>query len=164
MKELLLRYAAYNIWANQRLIAVLNGLSEEQRNKDHGSSFSSLRNTVLHMWDGEAIWYQRLNLTTPVVKPSLAFEGSWEELVKGFQRQNQLLHDFVAAASEAKLAHTIEYNLPEKRTGKSAVDNSILTVFNHSTFHRGQLVTMLRQSGIAKIPPTDFIVYTRIKK
>jgi uncharacterized damage-inducible protein DinB len=35
-------------------------------------------------------------------------------------------------------------------------------VFNHSTFHRGQLVTMLRQAGIAGIPRTDLVAYTRL--
>ena len=29
-------------------------------------------------------------------------------------------------------------------------------VFNHGTYHRGQLVNKLRQSGIEKIPPKDF--------
>ena len=29
-------------------------------------------------------------------------------------------------------------------------------VFNHVAYHRGQLVNMLRQLGLEKIPPTDF--------
>ena len=39
----------------------------------------------------------------------------------------------------------------------------LLHLFNHQTFHRGQLVTMLRQNGIEKIPATDFIVFSRTK-
>ncbi len=37
-------------------------------------------------------------------------------------------------------------------------------IFNHSTYHRGQLVTMLRQVGLEKIPSTDFIAWARIEK
>jgi uncharacterized damage-inducible protein DinB len=36
-----------------------------------------------------------------------------------------------------------------------------LHVLNHGTYHRGQLVNMLRQLGIEKIPQTDFIVWSR---
>jgi uncharacterized damage-inducible protein DinB len=39
----------------------------------------------------------------------------------------------------------------------------LLHVFNHGTYHRGQLVTMLRQLGIENIPATDFIVWSREK-
>ncbi|MGI8581133.1 MAG: DinB family protein [Chitinophagaceae bacterium] len=40
----------------------------------------------------------------------------------------------------------------------------LLHLFNHQTFHRGQIVTMFRQLGFDKIPPTDFIVFSRSKK
>jgi uncharacterized damage-inducible protein DinB len=39
----------------------------------------------------------------------------------------------------------------------------MLHVFNHGTYHRGQLVNMLRQLGIEKIPPTDFSVWSKKK-
>jgi uncharacterized damage-inducible protein DinB len=39
----------------------------------------------------------------------------------------------------------------------------LLHLFNHGTYHRGQLVNQLRQLGIAKIPPTDFIIWSRKK-
>jgi uncharacterized damage-inducible protein DinB len=40
----------------------------------------------------------------------------------------------------------------------------LLHVFNHSNFHRGQLVTILRQLGEEKIPQTDYIHYSRSRK
>jgi len=163
MKDLLLRYAMYNIWANQRIIVLLNGLTAEQLDKDLGGSFS-MRKTIYHMWDSESIWYQRLHLASPVILPAKDFSGSWEEFIQLFSRQSEMLKDFIATASDAKLAHTIEYHHPERGICKSAVEHVILSVFNQATYHRGQLVTMLRQSGVTKIPQTDFIEYTRIKK
>ncbi|GEP95985.1 DinB family protein [Chitinophaga cymbidii] len=164
MKDLLLRYAMYNIWANQRMLTLLNGLREEQLDKDLGSSYPTLRKTIYHIWDGESIWYQRLQLASPVLVPTQSFTGDWEEFTHLFTRQSEQLKDLVATASDVKLAHTIEYHHPQKGICKSAVAHSILSVFNHSTFHRGQLVTMLRQTGMHKIPATDFIEYTRSRK
>lgn len=164
MKDLLLQYAQYNCWANQRILNLLGGLSDEQLDRDLGSSFPSLRSTIYHIWDGESIWYQRLHLAAAVVRPAIAFTGGWPEFVQAFTRQSSMLADFIASASAARLAHTIEYHHPVRGICKSAVQHAILTVFNHSTFHRGQLVTMLRQSGVNKIPATDFIEFTRSKK
>ncbi len=163
MKDLLLRYAMYNIWANQRIIVLLNGLTDEQLDRDLGGSFP-LRKTIYHIWDAESIWYQRLQLISPVVRPAGDYNGSWPEFVQQFARQSEMLKDLIAVASDAKLAHTIEYHHSIKGICKSRVEDVILTVFNHSTYHRGQIVTMLRQSGVTKIPPTDYIEYTRIKK
>lgn len=164
MRELLLRYAMYNIWANQRLLALLSGLSEEQLDKVLDSSFPSLRATAYHMWNSEGIWLQRLLLASPVIPPAKDFDGTWQEFVRRFSRQNEQVKDFIATASDAKLAHTIEYNHPVRGICKSSVENTLLMIFNHTTYHRGQLVTMLRQLGVTKIPSTDFIEYTLIKK
>lgn len=164
MKDLLLQYALYNIWANQRMLNLLGGLKEEQLDRELISSFPTLRKTVYHIWDVESVWYQRLQLATPVIKPAEGFKGSWPEFVQQCSLQSTMLKDLIATASDARLAHTIEYHHPVKGICKSPVQHVILTVFNHSTFHRGQLVTMLRQAGITKIPATDFIEFTRSKK
>jgi uncharacterized damage-inducible protein DinB len=39
----------------------------------------------------------------------------------------------------------------------------LLHLANHNTYHRGQLVNMLRQLGVEKIPQTDFVVWSRKK-
>jgi len=44
---------------------------------------------------------------------------------------------------------------------KQPIYKMLLHVFNHGTYHRGQIVNMLRQLGIEKIPQTDFIVWSR---
>ena len=46
---------------------------------------------------------------------------------------------------------------------KQPVWQMILHVFNHGTYHRGQLINMLRQLGVEKISQTDFIVWSRKK-
>ena len=62
MKDLLLKYAQYNVWANNLLIEVLQSLEDEQVNQEVVSSFTSIRATVYHIWSAEYIWLQRLTL------------------------------------------------------------------------------------------------------
>ncbi|MES1225792.1 MAG: DinB family protein, partial [Bacteroidota bacterium] len=54
MKELLKQMAAYNIWANQKIIDVILSLPEEKQIAEVPSSFNSLNKTLLHMWDAES--------------------------------------------------------------------------------------------------------------
>ena len=44
------------------------------------------------------------------------------------------------------------------------VNTMLLHIFNHATFHRGQLVTFLRQLNESDIASTDFSTFSRLPK
>ena len=164
MKELLTQYAAFNLWANQKMTDAIMLLPEEKINAEIISSFPSLFKTVLHLLDGESIWWQRLKLQEHIERPSETFTGSFEELQKKLLQQSSLFSEWVSNANEPQLQHVFAF-VREKEQYKMQVCNMLLHLFNHNSYHRGQLVTMLRQSGVTKIPSTDFAAYLRsIKK
>jgi len=163
MKEIILQYATYHTWANQLLFNTILSLSEEQQRAEVRSSFPSLYKTLLHMLDAESIWWQRLKLQEKIERPSDSFSGDMQALSQQLQQQNRLWQDWVSNASEAALQHEFIYFNSKKERFKQPVYQMLLHVFNHGTYHRGQLVTMLRQLGIDKIPSTDFIAWSRKK-
>ena len=163
MKELLSQTAAYNVWATQKLLEVINVLPEEKQKAELPSSFSSLYKTVLHMWDAESIWWQRMKMHERLIIPSENFNGSMQDVSNGLLAQSQLWKEWVDNASEMALEHVLQYYSTKKELFKNPVGQVALHVFNHGTYHRGQLVNMLRQLGVEKIPQTDFIIWTRKK-
>lgn len=163
MKDLLQQYAAFNVWATQRITDVVAQLSEEKINAEIASSFPSMFKTVLHLLDAETIWWQRLKLQEHIERPSETFAGSFEELQKKLLQQSSLFSEWVSNASEPQLQHVFAY-IRDKEQNKMQVCDMLLHLFNHNSYHRGQLVTMLRQSGVIKIPSTDFAAYLRNKK
>ena len=163
MKELLQQYAAYNIWANKTLFERISKLSDEEINKDIASSFPSLYKTVAHMWLAEDVWYQRLKLVEHIVPAPDNFTGSFAELCNQLGKQSQVWKDWIDAATETQLSHVFAY-IRNKEQQKMPVYQMLLHLFNHATYHRGQLVTMLRQLNADKIPATDFSAYCRTKK
>lgn len=163
MKDFLIQFASYNIWANQKLMDIILSLPEEKQMQDLPSSFKSLYATVLHMWDAESIWWQRLKLQERTVAPSENFKGSMRDVVNGLKQQSQQWLDWVNNANEPAILHVFQYYNSKKEHFKSPVTQMLLHVFNHGTYHRGQLVNMLRQLGVEKIPQTDFIVWGRKK-
>ena len=87
-----------------------------------------------------------------------------QDLSNGLLSQSKQYEDWVNNASELSLEHVFQYQNSKRESFKQPVYQVLLHVFNHSTYHRGQLVTMLRNLGVEKIPQTDFIVWSRMKK
>ena len=163
MKDLLSQMAAYNIWANQKLLDLILALPEEKQKQELPSSFKSLYTTIFHMWDAESIWWQRMKLHERIIRPSDNFNSSMKDVANGLLQQNQQWQEWVNTATEPLLDHVFQYYNQKKESFKQPIFQMLLHVFNHGTYHRGQLVNMLRQLGIEKIPETDFIVWCRKK-
>ncbi len=163
MKEILKQYAVYNAWANQRLSELIIMLPEEQLQRTIASSFNSIHKTLLHIWDAESIWWQRLKLSEKVIWPGTVSEYSINEIAKDLFQQDKQWIEWVSEVSEAALNHAFAYQNSKGEQFKQPIFQMLLHLFNHGTYHRGQLVTMLRQLGVEKIPATDFIVWSRGK-
>ncbi len=163
MKQLLQQYAAYNLWANKKIIETANQLSDEQVNKEIVSSFPSVYKTFLHLMEVEYVWWERLKLTERDT-PSGWFTGDFTELSKKLLELSRQWQEWIESANEVNITHVFAYQNSKKEYFKQPVYEMLLHLFNHQTLHRGQLITMFRQLGLDKIPPTDFIVFSRNKK
>lgn len=163
MKELLKQYAAYNIWANQRIVDVILALPEEKQLAEVPSSFNSLYKTVLHMWDAESIWWQRMKMQERITVPSENNNGTMQDAVSGLMQQSKQWEEWISSASDLSLDHVFQYYNKKKEHFKMPVYQMLHHVFNHGTYHRGQLINILRQLGVDKVPQTDFSLWTRKK-
>ena len=163
MKLIVHQLTSYNAWANDRILSVINALPNELHTREIESSFNSLLKTVLHMYDAESIWWQRMRLSEKVRRPSDDFSGTMKDASLSLLQQSRQWQEWSNAAQEHMFSHEFIYFNTKKEQFKQPVYEVIMQVCNHNTYHRGQLVTMLRQLGVEKIPQTDFIIYSRKK-
>ena len=163
MKKVFVQYAAYNVWANQRIADCITKLSEEQVNRVLVSSFTSIYATILHLWDAEAIWWQRLKMQEQLEIPGTAFTGTAVELCNNLLKQSKQWKDWTDLATEAAMEHEFIYRNTKKEQFKQPVHEIMMHLFNHQSYHRGQLVTMFRQVGFTEIPNLDYISFVRKK-
>ena len=164
MKELLLQYAQYNVWANKRITDAMLKLEAGETEKEIVSSFPSLRATLCHTWAAEFIWLQRLQLAEYPQWVGSDFAGTFEEACSNWQQVSAEFVQFVEKQYDDRgLQHVLQYYDRAKVSHKTPVYHVLHHVFNHSTYHRGQLVTMLRQLDAKDIPATDFIAFVRKK-
>jgi uncharacterized damage-inducible protein DinB len=157
--ELLQNYARFNQWAHKRMLDLINTLPMEQQHKIIPSSFDSLYKTVFHVWGAESLWLGRLNLA-PITITGDPFNESMEKLSEALEAIDQLWVEWVESRSDEQLVQKLNYHNKAGVPFTQSYDLLLHHIFNHSTYHNGQLVTMLRALGVQNIPATDFVAWT----
>lgn len=160
LKQILMPYAAYNHWAHEVFCGTIQKLPLETQNAAIGGPFGTLEAVLKHLWETEAIWWQRLKLEERIVLPTDQFSGDVQAVCAALLKSSQQYKAWVGAATEAALAHTIEYRNNKRQAFKQPVYQILLHLFNHQTYHRGQMAHALRTLGVT-LPATDFIVWSR---
>jgi uncharacterized damage-inducible protein DinB len=149
---------AYNRWANQKALDAASHLSEQERKRPMGSSFSSLHDTLVHMFGAEWIWLERWLGRSPRGLPTTAEVADWATLSSRWKQVEEGQQRFVYGLGAVDLERPITYVNSRDETWTYPLWQLLVHVANHSTYHRGQVTTLLRQLG-AKPVMTDFLVY-----
>lgn len=151
----------YNYWARDRVLVAVGLLPADQYTREMGSSFKSIRDTLVHIYSAEWVWYSRWQGTSPTQAlsaadyPDLAtLQGAWVDL-------ETQMRAFLEQAGDAGVTRTFEYKLLNGQPGKNPFWQMLQHVVNHGSYHRGQVTTMLRQLGAAPAKSVDLITYYR---
>ena len=148
----------YNQWANDRVFDTVCRLTVNEFTRDLSNSFPSVRDTLTHIVWAEWIWLQRWKGTSPrqvfdatEFPHANALKARWFEL-KAEQ------HTFLGGIAVERLSAVVAYVNLQGQTWRYPLWRQMYHVVNHSTYHRGQLTTMLRQLQTAPVN-TDFLVF-----
>jgi uncharacterized damage-inducible protein DinB len=148
----------YNYWANTRVIDAVSKLSEEQFVRDLQSSHRSVRDTMAHILAAEWIWLERWKgvspkaLLNPADFPSIdSLKSRWAEVERDYL-------SFIKGVRDESLEKVITYTNTRGEEWSYPFWQMFQHVMNHSTYHRGQVVTMLRQLG-AEVNAVDLLIY-----
>jgi uncharacterized damage-inducible protein DinB len=128
--------------------------------KNMVSSFPTIKDTVFHIWGAEWIWYSRLHGTSPGW-PSDMMKEEFKKGIILFCEQSQKFIELIKNTNEKDLDKIIEYKNIEGKSFSNKFYEIIMHCMNHSTFHRGQIITMLREAGVTNLFSTDLITYYR---
>ena len=141
----------YNCWANQLVCGSAGALTSDEFVRHMGSSYGSVRTTLVHILWGDGQWMSRFDgwqrPATPI-KESDRFIQDWAELCGAREK---------ADADIARWARNVDEKwLDADLTWFSGAANREVTApkrllvahfFNHQTHHRGQAHTLLTAAG-----------------
>ena len=150
----------YNSWANHRSLEASAALSSEQFLKPMGSSFSSVRDTLAHIYGCECLWLERFQGRSPSSLPDAKQFADIASLRSAWSDFEGRLLGFVGRQAQDDLNRVLEYKTLNFGVYKNPLWESMQHVVNHGTYHRGQVTTMLRQLG-AKAIATDLMHFYR---
>ena len=160
-KSYFLEVAEYNIWANNIVMSWLKDISSDQWSQPVVSSFGNLEATTLHIAAAESIWLDRLRkYDSPVWLPHVMNPGK-EETLELWTKASKELRDFIQDFDENDLNEQLYFKRINGESSSMSNLHIFAHVFNHSTYHRGQLLTLLRQVGYEKVTGTDMLLFFR---
>jgi len=149
---------AYTRWANAQVLDAVAALPPESFVRKIPSSFPSLRDTLVHVLSAEWIWLERWKGVSPKAMLDAASFPTPEALRARWREIERERDAFLADLPDDALARVVSYVNTKGETWKYPLGHMMQHVVNHSTYHRGQVTTMLRQLG-ATPPWTDLLVF-----
>lgn len=161
-KKYFTELAGYSHWADNIAIEWLSQINDEQWNQVIASSFSSIRQTAIHIASAEKIWIDFWKDAPNPVYLSAEFKGTKDDLIAIWKKVSAGLKDFIEEYPEENYRRQVTFKKPNGEDGQMEFSQTFPHMINHSTYHRGQLVTMLRQAGFTKLSSTDLFTYYRV--
>jgi uncharacterized damage-inducible protein DinB len=152
------RLVAYNEWANSRMLEAAAALTVDRFTRKLGSSFSSIRDTLGHIIGVEWVWLRRWKGESPRDTPgwmATAEVGTLRAELGKIERERAV---FLDSIDDVDLQRRIAYTNFKGERWEYSLGDMLLHLVNHSTYHRGQVVTLLRLVG-ANAPATDLLLF-----
>lgn len=146
MNENFIELLKYNNHFNQKLITLIF------ENKMHASE--KTQKLINHLINAQQIWNARMQNTEQFDVWQI---NDWFQLSSidsnNFETSLKIVNDFDLNAS-------IQYTNSKGETFSNKIKDILYHIINHSTYHRAQIATDLKQNGIEPIN-TDYIFYKR---
>ena len=154
----------YHYWARDIILDAVNDVPREQFTKPVESSFTSLRDTVAHIYAADWIWYTRWMGQSPAslitydqFPDATSIRTAWKDL-------EAKTRAFVEGLGEAGVNKQFDYKLLSGAPDTAPFWQMLAHVVNHGSYHRGQVTTLLRQLGRNPPKPTDMIAFFRTRR
>ena len=136
-------------------------MTSDQFTRDLGSSFRSVRDTVVHIYAAEWIWYQRWRGNSPTAfLPVDQFPDVADDPEAGPNTNGKVRACRGARRGWRRAGDCLHASL-SGLSSSSPFWQMLQHVVNHASYHRGQVTTMLRQLGAAPAKSCDMITFYR---
>jgi uncharacterized damage-inducible protein DinB len=149
--SLLTKIGKYMLWADGKIWEIVQTLSDAEFQQSFETYGGSIYQRYLHMVGGHSGWYHKW---TGGIQEDLNLEDlSRDELFEFLSRYNHKLLDLMQTGeNEIKELETSRGKLP------LSTEEMLFNIINHATYHRGQVVLMLRLLE-KEVNPTDYLPF-----
>lgn len=137
----------YNQWANDRVLATVAALSEDELGRDAGASFGSIEANLAHILMGQVVWLARWKQDKlPSISELQSLRGL-DALRGAFERSHRDLREYVASLTEDDLQRDLRYTDSRGNQYERPMWQLLLHLVNHGTHHRAETCMALATLG-----------------
>ena len=150
----------YNAWANQVIFAGVSGVPDTDYRRDLKSSHGGIHGTLAHLVWAEALWLARWQAQPNPAVPQGQDLHTLDDVRGRWEKIEGERWAWIAGLTNERLDDTVKVIPTAGGEFLHTYRQMFRHLVNHSSYHRGQVVTMLRQLG-HKPPSTDLILFYR---
>src|SRR5687768_8414883 len=137
------RLLEYTVWANHRVMRAAATLSVDDFKRDMQGSHGGIRGTLAHTMGAEWVWLERWKGASPTRGFDEGEFGTLLELRERWGVIEEHRTAWLGALPEDGPAAVVRYTTFDGRTFESPLWKLVQHLANHSTYHRGQVISML---------------------
>lgn len=150
---------AYHKWASQEILTHIESLGEEIYTKEGDSSFPSVKETVSHVITVEKLWLLRMNgIKKPAAEQFRVDTAA--EAKEAFMLLHAEMELYFSSLNEEQWQKFMKFTNLRGDSFEETREEMLFTFINHASYHRGQIVSLLRQFGKEGIL-TDYIYFPK---
>mgnify|MGYP001563309326 CR=1 FL=1 len=152
------RWFAYARWANSHMLAACETLDAESLRREVGTSFGSVLGTLEHMFGADWIWLERWQGRNPAswpAKGTMVTVGDFRDAWAGLDAERARFLDKLDAS---RLDEPLRYRNMKGDEFEYPLGQLLFHVSNHATYHRGQVMQLVRQLG-GTVRSTDYLYW-----
>tara|TARA_R110001592_G_scaffold179430_2_gene421048 strand:+ start:2161 stop:2697 length:537 start_codon:yes stop_codon:yes gene_type:complete len=169
LKEHVYLMADYNQWMNQKIYEAVSSMAPETLHQDKGAFFGSIFASLNHICVADTLWLKRFSAVLQTYKAyepisalptpeslNTFLANNFNDLKDRRVLLDEALLELASFLTDEELLQPINYQNSKGVMANKTLFNLLMHLFNHQTHHRGQITTLLNQSGI-DIGITDLV-------
>jgi uncharacterized damage-inducible protein DinB len=173
--DLIKRLHQHRAWVNRNLLAAADKLTEEQLRASFPIGQGSIWKSLLHLYAAEYVWLESLLGTEEGLAPG-DLPGklpgnqlgerplsTLSELRQNWSALEQRWIDYLAGLKPEAVDETVFRKSASLGRFGSRRSDVLLHVATHAHYTTAQVVNMLRQSGVEKLPDVMLIAMARME-
>ena len=149
------RLVGYNQWADERILAAIDGLSAEELARPREAYFGSIAANLRHTLVAQRNWLARWRGEAPPYDQTIS--ESWRE---AYSTTHEALREYVAGLSAAAADRVLHYTDLRGAPRDVVLADAIIHLVNHGTAHRAETGLLLERLGRSP-GDLDYVLYCR---
>jgi uncharacterized damage-inducible protein DinB len=149
----------FHCWARDRVLEAAATLTPEQFTRDMGSSFKSVRDTLVHLFSADLGWYGLWQGIGPAPAPPFDRFPDIDAVRDPWTAHESKMRAFLNSLQDEDVNRAVQFRRSDGSTGSFPLGLMVQHVVNHGSYHRGQLTTLFRQLGVEPPDTMDLIKF-----